>query len=332
MRTGVVTTIIPVFNRAQLLREAVMSVIGQTYRPIEIIIVDDGSTDDTQSVCRELISRIDEPIRLLSQANGGPGAAREAGRLAADGEFLQYLDSDDLLYPRKFAVQVAALRRSPDCGIAYCKTREYVMGSTPVDLPSARTGEQFDKLFPLLLTGRCWQTVTPLIRRSVSDLVGPWSDLRQEEDWEYDARIAANDIKLVWCPEFLADFRHHEGARASGGSFGNPRKMQGRARAHRLVYEQLLRAQVPVSDVHRQSFARSMFLLARQCGASGLSRESRDLFALAREASGRDRARGYDFLLYYVAARCFGWCNLGRFTCWCDQWRNDALRSRKRFT
>jgi glycosyltransferase involved in cell wall biosynthesis len=332
MRTDVVTTIIPVFNRAQLLREAVKSVIEQTYRPIEIIIVDDGSTDDTQSVCRDLISGTTEPIRLLYQANRGPGAARETGRLAAEGEFLQYLDSDDLIHPQKFEVQVAALRKSPECGIAYCKTREYVMGSIPADQPSARTGERFDKLFPRLLTGRCWQTVTPLIRRSVSDLVGPWSDLRQEEDWEYDARIAANDVKLVWCPEFLADFRHHHGVRASGGSFGNPRKMQGRARAHRLVHEQLLRAQVPISDVHRQSFARSMFLLARQCGASGLSRESRELFTLAREASGRVRARGFDFLLYYMAARCFGWCNLGRFTCWCDQWRNGGFGFRKRIT
>ena len=98
---GLVTTIIPVYNRPCFLREAVASVLAQTYRPIEIIIVDDGSGPETVAVCEELAAAHPE-IRILHQENAGPGAARERGRLAARGEFIQYLDSDDRLLPEKF--------------------------------------------------------------------------------------------------------------------------------------------------------------------------------------------------------------------------------------
>ena len=89
-RTGLVSTIIPVYNRPVLLREAVESVLRQTYRPIEVIIVDDGSTDDTGRVAEELAARDLDVIRALHIANGGPGVAREAGRQVAQGEFIQY--------------------------------------------------------------------------------------------------------------------------------------------------------------------------------------------------------------------------------------------------
>ncbi len=116
---GLVSTIIPVHNRASLLREAVASVLAQTYRPIEIIIVDDGSTDDTPAAADILAAEHRGEIRVLHQRNMGPGLAREAGRQVARGEFIQYLDSDDVLLPRKFEGQVAGLLRHPECGVAY---------------------------------------------------------------------------------------------------------------------------------------------------------------------------------------------------------------------
>src|SRR5258708_21257527 len=115
--TGLVSTIIPVHNRASLLREAVASVLAQAYPHIEIIIVDDGSTDDTSMVADELAREHPEKIRVIHQTNTGPGLAREAGRLRARGEFVQYLDSDDLLLPRKFELQVAGLNAHPECGV-----------------------------------------------------------------------------------------------------------------------------------------------------------------------------------------------------------------------
>ena len=164
---GLVSTIIPVFNRGTLLREAVASVLAQTYRPIEIVIVDDGSTDETPPVCDELQQRHPEEIRVIHQPNSGVGMAREAGRLVASGEFIQYLDSDDLIGPAKFARQVEALNNNSDCGVAYCYTRFYRMGEPAQLTPWKRTGSTVSTMFPLFLNERWWETATPLYRRSV---------------------------------------------------------------------------------------------------------------------------------------------------------------------
>jgi glycosyltransferase involved in cell wall biosynthesis len=318
---ALVTTVIPVYNRAAMLRGAVACVLAQTYRPVEIVIVDDGSTDDTPAVCGEIARAHPDAVRVLSQDNAGPGAAREAGRRAARGDFLQYLDSDDYLHPDKFARQVEALARNPDCGVAYCKTREYVIGEVPGPGASKRTGERLDTLFPTLLAGRCWHTVTPLISRRASDAVGPWSDLRQEEDWEYDARIAALGTRLAWVPEFLADFRHHAGPRAGGGSLRDPAKMRCRYRAHCLIFEHAGRAGVGLETPAMRHFARALFLLARQCGAVGLAPEAGELFRLARDASGERERRGLDFRLYGLASACIGFGRTGWVACLADRLR-----------
>jgi glycosyltransferase involved in cell wall biosynthesis len=323
---GLVTTVIPVYNRPVMLREAVACVLAQTHRPIEVILVDDGSTDDTPAVCRGLEEEHPEVVRAVYQANAGPGAAREAGRRLARGEFIQYLDSDDWLHPRKFERQVAALRERPDCGVAYCATREVRIGADPDDRPSDRAREPLETLFPSLLSGRCWHTMTPLYRRSVCDRVGPWTDLRQEEDWEYDARVAALGTRLVWCPEFLADVRHHDGPRACGNSLGNPRKMAWRAQAHTLIYQHARRAGIGPEDPNMQRYARELFLLARQSGAAGLPGEAKRLFRLALEASGPERARGLDFRLYRCVAGCVGWTHAGRLACWLDRVRDPRRR------
>jgi glycosyltransferase involved in cell wall biosynthesis len=322
MQPDLVSTITPVYNRPALVREAVTCVLTQTYRPIEIVIVDDGSTDDTPAACAALAEGHPDVVRVFRQDNAGPGAARETGRRQSRGEFLQYLDSDDWIHPRKFAAQVAALRASPECGAAYCKTREYYIGEAPSEAASFRTGLRLDTLFPDLLSGRCWQTVTPLFRRSVSDAVGPWSDLRQEEDWEYDARVAALGTRLAWCPEFLADFRHHRGERAGGGSLQDPQKMRWRYRAHLLIYQHARRAGIGPENPHMRHFARALFLLARQCGAAGLAAEARTLFDLSREASGPQRGRGWDYRAYRAGAALLGWCAAGRLACWADGWRS----------
>src|SRR6516162_4689392 len=106
-------------------------------------------------------------------------------------EFIQYLDSDDLLLPKKFEFQVSGLRQCSDCAVSYGKTRFYAYGDRPTDQPWKRTGEQIPTMFPSFLQSRWWDTSTPLYVREVTDLAGPWTELRNEEDWEYDCRIAS---------------------------------------------------------------------------------------------------------------------------------------------
>src|SRR5947208_3449562 len=166
MQSGLVSVIIPVFNRSRMLVEAVASVLAQTYRPVEIIIVDDGSTDDTPAVA-DALARQHENVRVIRRANGGVGAARESGRAVMGGEFVQHLDSDDLLLPRKFELQVAALRAHPDAGAAYGWTRFRHPDGSLEPRPWKRSGERIATMFPAMLASRWWDTPTPLYRTSL---------------------------------------------------------------------------------------------------------------------------------------------------------------------
>jgi glycosyltransferase involved in cell wall biosynthesis len=314
---ALVTTIIPVFNRPALLAEAVGSVLDQTYRPIEIIIVDDGSTDDTPAVADDLAARHHEVIRTIHIVNGGPGLAREAGRLAARGDYIQHLDSDDLLLPRKFEAQVAALEASPECGAAYGWTRFRHQDGHVEPTPWKRSGERIETMFPAMLTMRWWDTPTPLYRASLIAAAGPWTSLRIEEDWEYDCRMAARGVRLAWCAEWVCEVRAHEPVHLI------PAMMRDRARSHMLVLEHAHHAGLDPQSPPMQQFARELFHIGRQCGAAGLVAESQQLLEKAREISdGRDM-RAYEFV-----ARHIGWRNAGRASAWLDRLRHVVSNRR----
>ena len=319
--SDLVSTIIPVFNRPTLLREAVASVLDQTYRPIEVIIVDDGSTDDTGRVAEELAASNPAMVRVIHIANGGPGVAREAGRQVARGDFVQYLDSDDLLLSRKFEVQVRGLQENPCCGVAYGKTRHYPYGTQPDDVAWKRTAEEIETMFPSFLRSRWWGTSTPLYRRPLLDRVGPWTALSNEEDWEYDCRVAALGVRLVCCDEFVSEQRWHEGAHLSRNGSSDPRKLKDRTAAHELILSHARRAGIGPEVPEMRHFARELFLVSRQCGAAGLADDSKRLFEAARMASTQERARGLDFTCYVRVAQIVGWVATGRLTCYLDELR-----------
>jgi hypothetical protein len=318
---GLVSTIIPVHNRPLLLREAVASVLAQTYRPIEIVIVDDGSTDDTAQSIAALAAGYPSIVRHLRIPNGGPGAAREAGRVIAHGEFIQYLDSDDLLLPCKFELQVGGLRMHPQCGVAYGRTHYCAYGEVPDERPWKRTGEHIETMFPSMLQARWWGTSTPLYRRVVLDRAGAWSRLKTEEDWEYDCRIACQGMRLHFCQEAVSHEREHSGWRLSRGGSRDAEKLRDRAEAHRLILGHAQRAGISSDSAEMQHFARELFLLARQCGAAGLSDEAQMLFDLAHSASTAERRRGLDFMAYRAAASVLGWSLAGRIACGLDELR-----------
>ena len=318
---GLVSTIIPVYNRAGMLREAVASVLDQSYRPIEIIIVDDGSTDETALGADELGKTHPQEISVIHQSNTGPGRAREAGRQMARGEFIQYLDSDDLLLPEKFRKQVAGLRAHPECGVSYGKTRyRRVDGWTE---PGAwkGSGVKVERMFPSFLLSRWWDTPTPLYRASVCEQAGPWTDLRLEEDWEYDCRVASLGVRLDYCDEFVVEVCDHNESRLCKGEALEADRMRERARAHSLILAHARKADLNEDSPEMQQFARELFLLSRQCGAAGLVQESRELFSLAREASGKARGNKWDFRLYRLLANIAGWARLGKMACYSDSVR-----------
>ena len=112
---GLVSVLIPTYNRAYIVEEAIESVLAQTYRPIEIIVVDDGSKDGT----REALERFGDRIRYIYQDNAGLAAARNTGLAAARGEFVAFEDSDDVWVPWKLQAQVALMRHAPEIALSW---------------------------------------------------------------------------------------------------------------------------------------------------------------------------------------------------------------------
>lgn len=312
IQTHLVSTIIPVHNRPELLRSAVESVLAQTYRPIEVLISDDGSTDTTPEVGRALERAHPGVVRYLSSPQRGPGPAREAGRLKARGEFIQYLDSDDLLLPGKFEVQVDAFRRHAGAGVVYGRTRlETIEGVVLAD-PFKWTGRRIDALFPLLLVDRWWCTHTPLYRRSVCDAVGPWTNLRYSQDWEYDGRVGALGTRLVFCDVSVSVHRVHGGLRQTGaGKWLSP---PDRLRLFRLLHRYATDAGVEVHSPEMQHFSRWVFHHARECGAAGDAAAAKGCWDLARRAAGHSAP--WDVQLYGAAAGILGWSRIGNLARW----------------
>lgn len=112
---GLVSVLIPTYNRAYILGSAIESVLRQSYRPIEVVVVDDGSTDDTRS----LVEGFAPEVRYIYQPNGGLAAARNTGLAAARGEFIAFQDSDDIWLPWKLQAQVAVMRHAPEVALVW---------------------------------------------------------------------------------------------------------------------------------------------------------------------------------------------------------------------
>ena len=120
MLPGLVSVVIPTYNRAHCLRRSIESCLNQTYSPVEVIVVDDGSTDSTPEVVEKMVSEWGvDAIRYVQQRNQGACVARNRGLDLARGEFVQFLDSDDILLHKKFSMQVSALR-SNQWPVAVC--------------------------------------------------------------------------------------------------------------------------------------------------------------------------------------------------------------------
>jgi len=310
MQMGLVSTIIPVFNRPHMLCEAVDSVLNQSYRSIEIIIVDDGSTDNTLDVAKQLADN-NMNTRVISIENSGPGLAREKGREIAKGEFIQYLDSDDLLHPEKFSMQVSGLYQNAHCGVSYCIQQLCDMQHNVLEAAWMRTSERFEKMFPAMLAGRIWGTPVPLYRASLLEKAGPWLNIRNQEDWEYDCRVASYDVTLHYCAETLVTIRRHEHDHLGDISQQQSYKIADKVIAYNEIHRSALRANVDKQTEESQRFNRMVFMLARECAQHALVAQAKSLMRLCSERS-LGRLDASEFLLYSTLSSLIGWQNMAK--------------------
>lgn len=188
-----VSAIIPTYNRSNIVVEAIDSILSQTYRNIEIIVVDDGSTDDT----RERLRRYGNRIRMISQQNAGPGIARNRGIAAARGELIAFLDSDDLWLPTKIERQVLQLQKagqSVPCSLANIVMRSDNMEVTSFDIsllnPALEEGIWLN-VDDILATRFVLFNQAVVIRRAVLDQMGGFDEsLRFQEDYDLPLRLS----------------------------------------------------------------------------------------------------------------------------------------------
>jgi glycosyltransferase involved in cell wall biosynthesis len=180
-----VSVVIPTFNRGWCLGEAVDSVLGQRWSDYELIVVDDGSTDETT----ELLASYGRRIRVLRQANRGVSAARNLGIRASAGRLVAFLDSDDLWLPQKLAAQVAYFEEHPDALI--CQTEElWVRKGVRVN-PGLRHRKAAGMIFERSLELCLVSPSAAMVRRELFDQVGLFDErLPACEDYDLWLRIS----------------------------------------------------------------------------------------------------------------------------------------------
>jgi glycosyltransferase involved in cell wall biosynthesis len=184
-----VSVIIPTHNRAELLKRAIQSVLNQTYQDFELIVVDDGSTDNTEEVVRSLN---DEKLRYLRHdKNRGAGAARNTGIRAAEGRYVAFQDSDDEWLPAKLEKQIRIIESAPsEVGVVYTGFWR-IEDHKKVYIPSPRITPKEGNIHDILLKGNFIGTPVALVKRECFDRAGIFDEkLPKLEDWELWIRIS----------------------------------------------------------------------------------------------------------------------------------------------
>jgi glycosyltransferase involved in cell wall biosynthesis len=248
---ALVSAVIPTYNYARFVGRAIDSVLAQSHAPIECIVVDDGSTDDTPGV----LARYGDRIRAIRQVNRGLSAARNAGIGAARGEYVALLDADDVWKPAKIARQLEVLERDPDLGAVGCGLE--LTGETAA--PRAVAVRPFTPDLPARLRRVAvrdfWVEGSgsgALVPRRVFEAVGLFDEeLRGAEDWDMWLRIAAR-FRIANVPEILVSISRH-----GTGTFRNADKME---RAQWKVYEGAIARWPEVLDARTRRRMRALIL------------------------------------------------------------------------
>lgn len=209
--SALVSIIMPVHNGARYLREALECALSQSHTPVELVVVDDGSTDETPQILREFESR----IRHIRQENKGAAAARNAAIEASTGELISFLDADDLWTPDKLRIQVEYLDKHPEIDLVASRW-QVVEPGTRIDLDSDVTGavlstdQVSDWIYNELLMDCIIHTTTVVMRRRLVDKIGLFDmGLRRGQDYDYWLR-ASRATPIHRLQARLSIYRLHE--------------------------------------------------------------------------------------------------------------------------
>ncbi|MBS1531843.1 MAG: glycosyltransferase, partial [Bacteroidetes bacterium] len=248
MAEPLVSIIIPVYNSAPYLDETIRSAMNQTWPNKEIIVVDDGSTDGSLSIARQFETG---NVRVFSQPNKGGSSARNKGLREAKGEYIQFLDGDDLLSPDKIAGQMALINGSTD-QLAICYTQNFYAEDGPP--PSADLGHHRIRNYDnpaKFITDMYYNAGIEddhrgvvavhswLSPRQILDKSGPWDEeLTTDDDGEYFCRVMLAAGSIVYVPGVINYYRRYRSG-SNLSAKNDDRSMRSRLRAAELKYEHL---------------------------------------------------------------------------------------------
>lgn len=289
-----VSVIIPTYNNAKYITDAIESVQRQTYKDTEIIVVDDGSTDNTQ----EMMANFSD-ITYLQQYHQGPAVARNRGLREAHGEYIQFLDSDDVLLPTKLEKCLSVFESHPNVGLVYTgyevRTSDL---SEPVAIqpPILQKPQGSDLMALINSTTTIFAPHCALIRQACIDTVGGFNEsLIGTEDWYLWISLAAQGTVFYHLDEILAWTRKHDTNLSSN--------VMNLAYARLNAYEALHQLDIPpdIVDVNYLIAGRH-HMLAIRLWQAGMRAEARKhmLKAMKLHSQGRISRRVLLFLSYFV--------------------------------
>lgn len=205
-----ISVIIPTYNYGEYVSEALDSVLAQTYKDYEIIVIDDGSTDNTKDIVGKYIENSIGNIKYIYQENKGVSNARNTGIKNARGEYIAFLDADDIWFPDKLELQMDLFEKNPELGLVFCNTFSFNEHSS-----SKKTGFQLNpagepaKILQSLVIRNRISTNTVIVKKRYFDKTGLFDeDLRFGEDYDMWLRIAKY-YKVDYLNTVLTKYRLH---------------------------------------------------------------------------------------------------------------------------
>jgi glycosyltransferase involved in cell wall biosynthesis len=304
-----VSIIIPCHNAAPWLEGTLDSALGQTWADVEVILVDDGSTDDSAAIARRFESR---GLTVASQPNRGAGAARNSGLSRASGSHIQFLDADDLLAPDKIERQ---MERAAECGpdIVLCGSWSRFTAS-PADAdhtsqPLCRDAEPVDWLVEKFERDAMMHPAAWLVPRGIADRAGPWDEsLSLDDDGEYFTRIVLASHGVRFCPRAVSYYRSGLPGSLSGAK--SERALDSAFRSLELSAGRVRAAEDSPRTRHACATAFQQYIYSSYPGAAACRRRA-EAHVAALGGSELEPPGGRRFQL---ARRLFGWRMAKRLT------------------
>lgn len=276
---SLVSVIVPAYNYAAFLAEAVNSALRQSHSNIEVVIIDDGSTDNTVEIAQGLMQQ-NARVRYVHQANQGLSAARNTGIKNAKGEFLVFLDADDVLHEHKVAAHLEHFLSDEKIDISYGSSRYFISDAPEKTYATIALDEQdwmpkvsgdAETVMPALVVNNIMPVCSAMLRRRVVEVVGDFDTaLKSLEDWDYWLRAAAVGCVFAYCDDVrLAAFIRVHGISMSQNSLRMLQVQYGLRRTQIPRYLQRMASTTLARQLQQDNAKRRLRCLSSIAAAMG---------------------------------------------------------------